>query len=695
VGGTYVWTDYAYDDRGPDTDGIKGGDATYPPEADPGNAADVIQLQVGLTTQGAVTIKFVLNSLVDPSVPLVGVGFDTDADPATGSRGIPGGYWQVLGSLGLEAFVVISSEGGRLLRFVDGVWHQDGATFTATVDTEDNTVSTTVASSLLDPGAATWRAVGVAGIRRGGRSWLDGDGPIYDLAFVRAEDPFTESALAVFDAGMQVSGQAQAKGSGTREWQDHNQADIFVGRIDASNAVARIDFSKVGARMTEFAQAGPGGFETFLYHSRVRLGEGVQQNPRIYKGVYQPYLVRLAPPSVLQPGLVAFLHGGSENHLQSANYFAPSFSEFVSPGHFDPPAVVIFPLGRDEDWLPGPTEKDFLDSIEDAITRLGIDRDRVAVTGISAGGVGTLHYGQIYPDRFSGVYALAGGIPPGLLQNMSNIPVRTANGLADPALGTGNTVLTAPVLDQLGIVDYRVWLANIRSHVPMPGLGDCVLREFMQHARVVNPARVVYTYDARTDVVDPGIGLDLRRNGAYWVSEMAVRPAGPGGFSFPVLGQYVDVGADRAATMDVMSLARPDRVRSGTPTRTIHENATHGEDYCGPNPAVRSGDSWEESALRLQTAADQPVSNGMELSMTNVAEATLDLGRMSLSTGTPLAIHANGDGASSITLTGPWEGPVTVTKDGAAFATLDGEAQVVLSDDFSGEHVYVLTRAGP
>src|SRR5215216_2576557 len=56
--GTSVWTDYAYDDRSADSSAA----ATYPEEAAPGNAADLIQLQ--LRPDGAsVTIRAVLETL--------------------------------------------------------------------------------------------------------------------------------------------------------------------------------------------------------------------------------------------------------------------------------------------------------------------------------------------------------------------------------------------------------------------------------------------------------------------------------------------------------------------------------------------------------------------------------------------------------------------------------------------------------
>src|SRR5687767_2108475 len=62
--GTHVWTDYAYDDRGPNTNGLAGGDATYPAPT-PGNEADLIQLQLGTDHQDHVTVAAILETLRD------------------------------------------------------------------------------------------------------------------------------------------------------------------------------------------------------------------------------------------------------------------------------------------------------------------------------------------------------------------------------------------------------------------------------------------------------------------------------------------------------------------------------------------------------------------------------------------------------------------------------------------------------
>jgi hypothetical protein len=96
VDGTFVWTDYPLDDRGANTledpprgcspggPDCSGGDETYPEWAAPGNAADLIQLQIGETTLGQrLRVRAVLGTLVDPEVPILGVGFDTDSDAGT------------------------------------------------------------------------------------------------------------------------------------------------------------------------------------------------------------------------------------------------------------------------------------------------------------------------------------------------------------------------------------------------------------------------------------------------------------------------------------------------------------------------------------------------------------------------------------------------------------------------------------
>src|SRR3954451_17306983 len=63
VDGSYVWTDYAYDDTAPSAEELGGAAARYPDGA--ANAADLIQLQLRPTADG-LAVRAVLQTLTDP-----------------------------------------------------------------------------------------------------------------------------------------------------------------------------------------------------------------------------------------------------------------------------------------------------------------------------------------------------------------------------------------------------------------------------------------------------------------------------------------------------------------------------------------------------------------------------------------------------------------------------------------------------
>jgi predicted esterase len=661
VRGTFVWTDYAYDDRGADTNLIRGGDAKYPARIAGGNAADIIQLQLGLDG-GSLKTRVILERLTEPGTPSVGIGFDTDSNAATGAATLPGTGWKAKGALGLERVAVLTAPTGRLLAWQGGRWVQT-ATFPVAADLEENTLDATVAA--LAPGGAKWRAVAAAGLRA--PDWTTGAGGIYDLAFVRGEDPYKESVYAVPDAVHQV-----ALG-GTTEWQDKRQAEILGGVRASSNAVALIDFAKVAAGHTRLATASTVGYHTLLYRSPVKLTEGFSGAGDVhFGGRYQPYVLRMStkvPPT--SPGLVVYLHGADQNHLQNEHFYTDSVTDVISPGYFDPPALVVFLLGRDNAWGSAASEREVLDVIADVSTRYGVDPDRVVLTGISAGGFGSFRIGARYPDRFAGIYSLVGGGSSEPLENLRNLPTRALNGLLDPLVNVQIYRATADALDALGTVDYRAWLANIRSHVGTPALGNCVLLELLARGRVINPPQVTFTAEPEDFVDDPITGLSVRPDGAYWVSAMDPRGTGP-------------------ATVDAISEARSDRNRTGTDLQGVYENITAGRDFCGPNADVRTGDSWEERGRRIVPGAPAPTANRLVVRAKALAGVTVDTARASLAVTAPLEVVGTSDGPTSLRLAGPWAGPVSLTVDGVAAGTLTPSAGQIVLPMGAGTHSYVL-----
>ena len=648
VDGTYVWTDYAYDDRGPDTNPVAGGDATYPSTMNPNNVADLIQLQLSLPDKNHLAVAAVLETLTDTTRPLVGIALDSDNNPATGAPSVPGS-WTATGSLGVDRLLLFGRDGGRDLRWNGKGWVQSG-TFDVRLDAGDNTVRGTV--PFTAPASGVLRAVTAVGYDDGaGNSWATGASPVYDLGFVVDDLPVVPFQQAVADA---LTGFASG---GERQWQDDNQSAILGGKQDASAAVASIDVNAMRTHHTAVADVTKKGFHTFLYHSDLKLSEGVTQvtthgqSSNFYAGPYQPYTVWVpgAAPGTVDPykglPLVLYLHGSSQTHTSAVN------TDPYQPGNpfSDFPAVVAWPLGRGpEAWYEGPALQDPLDAEHDVLTRLSLDPERVMLAGLSMGGYGTFKLGELYPDRWSMAYVDAAADETGMPENFTALPIRMQNGAADPLIPTGELAAGRPppplgtpmALQSTGSVDYRNYYVAKETHAAAVGIAKCIYEYSFAHARMQNPTRVRYTVDPSTFVDDAATGLHLRWYGAYWVSGMV--PAGTAKGS-------VDVTSDALGTVPV----------AGAPlTPTTYENVSAGRDFCGPNPSVQTQDAWVEGG-RSVTGQPAPYARRLAGSVSGVSAVTVAADRAAPGTG-PLTLDITADRNVTVTVVGLARKPVAV-----------------------------------
>jgi hypothetical protein len=671
VDGVFVWTDYAYDDRGPNRDAASGGDRTdsaraggdekYPAEVVGGNAADLIQLQLGLDS-GGLTVRAVLQSLTDVDRPVLGVAFDVDDNPATGAATLPGGQWQSEGPLGAEVLLVLSSAGGQVQRFADGAWSGDSL-FSVAVDPERNVIEGSVPRITLDPARATWRAFAVLGIRTAAGTWLDGGAPIFDLAFVGGE-------LLI-------------------RWQENDQADILAGALDSDRAAARVDFTRIADGANEPPTLAGGRFHTFLYHSVLDLPEGIetaQDGNHRFLGSYQPYAVFI-PEEVPSPTpLAVFLHGLQQNHLGAVfvgdAYLGTGralsedpftlFPMFSQDGFDFPPATVqVQPLARGEGLgYQGIAHHDVLEVLADAQRRFEVDPDRVTLQGASMGGIGTYRMGALEPDRWSAIVPLIGFQRTDLLPlsaNLLNVPVRQINGAVDPLIPEPPATASAARLDELGY-DYRYWLIEGRGHEAGGFIYDCVFGQVAALRRNPNPAHVHYTVDPSLDVIDPASGLNLRFDSAYWVSDI----------------RFQDPGA--LASIDAISLALPRFEETVTRIDAVRDNIDSGADLCGPNPEVQTEETWRERGTDITRGEPLPASNDVTLALTNVGAVTLSLDRAGINADDRASIAVTADVSGTLTLTGlPPGQPVQGT--GTVLAGTDGRAVVDLA---AGETVLIL-----
>nr|AOO54587.1 amino-acid metabolism protein [uncultured bacterium] len=458
VDGTFAWTDYVYDDLGPNTDSgdrtdmaSAGGDAGYP--AGLSNAADFVQVQVSDGDDG-LRIRVVLETLLDPAVPLVGLAFDTDADRSTGAARLPGA-WMPDGSLGVELLVVLAHDAGEVFAWDNGQW-ASAATVDVAVDTDNNTLDATLPASVAAPGDTTWRAIGVAGTATA--SWLTGEGAIHDLAFV-ADEPFYQ-------------------------WQDYRQADILAGKLSVDGALAAIDFAQLASNATQLPDITASGFHTYLYRSDLTLPEGVNvtaDGPE-FLGPWQPYLVYV-PASGYEPdaAMTLFLHGLTQNHLGSVHvggaYLGTgrvlseeigALEQYVRDGtNFPPYNLTVWPLARGAAlFYEGIAEQDVLDVLADASLRFKPDPDRIILSGASMGGIGTFRIGALYPDLWSvavPIIGLARDTVEPLLTNFHNLELLQINGLVDPLIAAERAAATTDLLDSLDL-RFKAWMLDKRGH---------------------------------------------------------------------------------------------------------------------------------------------------------------------------------------------------------------------------------------
>jgi len=697
VRGTFVWTDYAYDDRGantvetsivgprgaaPGTAARSGGDAVYPDWAAPGNTADLIQLQ--LTEQGGgISIRAILETLVDPALPILVVAFDTDANPATGAAALPGGRWPALDPLGIDRLVVVRESGAELQGFDGAAWGVL-ARFDAEIDADANTLDARIRPGFFGRKRAAWRvfaAVGVVNPTTGG-SFLDGSEPIFDLAF--------------------VGGEPQV------QWQEMKQSDALAGLLSSSVAAATLDLEKMRKRRTALVDELAPGFKTFLYHSALELPEGVTQPaPQVslgqheYLGPYQPYQVFV--PETLPEGnpLLVSLHGSNNNHMVSiftvplGTYVGTSREQSEDPfliSMFVPDfgangktadTAKIFPLGRGETLgYAGISEIDVLEATDDAVRRLGVDPDRVTLQGDSMGGFGAYRLGTRYPDRWAALIPVIGhgAANRNLFENLRNLPIFQVNGANDPLVSYASALDDAALLDALEIPFVFYGLLD-RGHDPSAN-SQCVRDSAKFHVRNPDPANVVYVVDPATFQIDPARDLEIVYDSAYWLSGIE-------------LADDTTEGTVRA-TSHALPRSADTIVRSDQ----ILGNTTGAFDLCGPNPAFApgwspafpNGESWREIALRREPGPAEPFAPTIDLTLANLGAVSVDLARAGFGPGESGRLTVSTDSTVAVTLDGLRPGMLVSLADAAAGRTRPFASPTIVLPP--GEHTIDFGRCG-
>lgn len=450
-----------------------------------------------------------------------------------------------------------------------------------------------------------------------------------------------------------------------RIWMDHDQSlALRAGVIDSF--LTAVDLDALEAGRTETFEPRPGYFERVYETDSAVNAE--REDGSYYQGSFQHYGVYI--PTSYRRGTPApatwwtHYRGG---HAHDAAAWVPGLLRQLGEQRGN---IVISPGARGTStWYVGRGHEDFLDAWDDSMAAFSIDPDRVYLSGYSMGGWASWFLGMVYPDRWAAAFPTAGPPTQGLWAGAGEA-TGPQNGATD-----AEAQLTFPLIENARALPYVIYHGTDDELVPVTGVARMAARfdelgyrnrfhlfpgyehytaaiidewneagAYMNSfRRDPNPPRVTYVVKpalehAAETVQSGGASLDYHFDGAYWVSDLAVRDGAP-------------TAATTLGSIDATTSGR------GIPTVVaLPEAGTGGQS----TPYVMAGTRW-------QTVGATVPSNSFTATLKNLSTGTLDVARMGLSSGAPITATVTSDGPSVLRLVGSWQSAPVVTGANASF----------------------------
>jgi poly(3-hydroxybutyrate) depolymerase len=642
VDGEYLYTDHLYDDRGADnaleypTDRERYGD----------NAADLVEFRISTRPKDALAFRFTLNTLLAPDTTMAVAAFDVDASTATGSETLP--YDPRSRFPGTDALLAVWGTGATWSTWSGDAWITTPVA--ASVDVTRNQLTAAVPKSLANA-SGEWETTVAVGLRD------DATG-----GFLLPVEEASEThpggggdASAIFNLAFRFDEPVVRDSADP----DTNQGAVLEANTPTSYQ-HEIDFSALAARSDRTTVPSTGSMVRF-FPSRLKLGEGKDLDSfPAFLGQLQPYTLYV--PSAYEPGtrlpLTLNLHSLGERHFQyTGSHGVQQMGELRNN-------LVATADARGEDgWYQNEAEYDVFEMWNDIAQHFSLDPDRAYITGYSMGGYATYRLGTLYPDLFARAASVVGppgdgiwlgvGAPTGgaatlsnlWLENARNLPFMNIVAAEDelvPITGTsqqnvGPAYNGRTSFDALGYrFAFDVYPAAEHLTLAILGYNLPQLADYLgDHLVPRDPFRVTFAYTPAAD--DSGLGLVHDK--AYWVSQVLLRD--------PAVGTAVSATAAPVAkgVIDVESLA-------------------HGIDDPASEPGTGSGTAPLPYAEVNRTWAEppaRPTANALEVRLTNISSATVDLSRARIDTSLPIALDVTTDGPATLTLSGPRGRTTTVT----------------------------------
>ncbi|MEA2448800.1 MAG: hypothetical protein QOG63_732 [Thermoleophilaceae bacterium] len=421
-------------------------------------------------------------------------------------------------------------------------------------------------------------------------------------------------------------------------WRDRQQGTALAAG-DISRFYARVSFRKLRGKVRDDSKVPRTGPMDRILASHYELSQGNDFSqsclaapancPGQYQGRLQPYAIYIpkSPRPAAGYGMTLLMHSLSANYNQYIG--SRNQQQFGDRGAG---SIVITPESR------GPDENyenygaaDVFEVWADVARRYKLDPAWTAISGYSMGGFGTFKLGSQYPDLFARAQSTVGSElnAPAVLASLRNVPVLMWNNVGDELDNDASYNATASQLDQFG---YRYELdafkpcsaaacsALFPNHLQL-AVNDQYepAAQFLGSAKVDrNPAHV--TYAVNTDRSHPELGLAADH--AYWLSAVKLRGGTAG---------KIDASSHGFGTSDPVA----------SPT-DVGVDTLHGGNL-GDVQFTRRSKTWG-------APPPGPVANRIDVSATNVSEATINPQRARV--GCDATVNITTDGPIAITLAG-------------------------------------------
>ncbi len=460
------------------------GDLTYPSAAEYAkNSSDLVQVR--LAVQGAsLHVLWQLETLVATTTTGVSLLLDTDRDATTGAAG---------GFTGFDASIDVRGTAGTLA----------GKPVTTAVDLAANTIEVVLPLASLPAGP--WRVNATASVLP--------SGDLADAAYV-SDEPVAGAKACKLDV-VQSARLAQHRLEGVPV----EPKQLVAGTSDP-RSLQRGAFTRNYVPTLKIGEGRVG---------QERYGQSASAD--VYRGTVQPYSVyvpKTYDPTKKNPVILLL-------HCLTCWHTVYDVADLPVELAESRGALIVTPFGYGEGGhYEAEAQKDAFEVLSDVSRRYSVDQERLYLTGMSMGSLGTYRLGALFPDLWARLLAVESYTTPfcvtatprtpgcqlafnylDVFGNYRNVPVGITQGAIDELTPVTGGREFADTLTRAGY-RFRYWEWPNRTHDPkMHGLTTDVTDPFFgTGSRERAPATVTYVQDRAMQT--PGQVYDR----AYWLSRM-------------------------------------------------------------------------------------------------------------------------------------------------------------------------------